>query len=225
MKMVIFRSYVKLPEGMVCGGTNSCVSLVYHLRQGHASLQNPAEKTANELTDIKLGIVWSELRRGLTFCIKVSSTLMAAETSLRSPTGALLAGAATGSIFWHKQKAAEEKTRPGKRLQFANLKMAQSKVRWFSHENSMVMFQFAFCMFTRGISVLISVMFVMFSSSMFSECVTLRTPHPFFSSQKFPESNLGRTTYSQPDWLIMKPIQDVERTQLESENYWTSRGK
>jgi hypothetical protein len=28
----------------------------------------------------------------------------------------------------------------GKRLQFANLKMAQSKSREFSHENSMVMF-------------------------------------------------------------------------------------
>ena len=74
-----------------CGGT-SCVSLVDHLRQQkNASLQD-AEKTANELTDMELGIVWSELRRGLTFCIKVSSTLMAAETSLRSPTGALFVG-------------------------------------------------------------------------------------------------------------------------------------
>ena len=46
-----------------CSGT-SCVSLVDHLRQGHASLQD-AEKTANELTDIELGIVWSELRRDI----------------------------------------------------------------------------------------------------------------------------------------------------------------
>ena len=113
---------------------------------------------------------------------------------------------------------------PGKRLQIANLKNGPVEsslifplIAWWCSSSLFV------CLPEVYLCWLVSCS----SCSRFpcSQSVTLRTPHPFFSSEKFPETNLGTDHKARQIGWSWSPPQDVERTQLESENYWTSRGK